>query len=71
MPLWERYQQCLVTTGPTELVLIIDQFEYVMFAGAESPFWMRAWGPHVISNRFVRQSIRKRSEPPAPSGLSR
>lgn len=49
MPLWERYQQCLVTTDPTELVLIIDQFEYVMFAGAEPPSWMRAWGPHVMS----------------------
>jgi hypothetical protein len=49
MPLWERYQQCLVTTDPTELVLIIDQFERVMLAGAEPPSWMRAWGPHVMS----------------------
>lgn len=49
MPLWERYQQCLVTTDPTELVLIIDQFERAMLAGAEPPFWMRAWGPHVMS----------------------
>jgi hypothetical protein len=24
IPLWERYQQCLVTTDPTELVLIIE-----------------------------------------------
>ena len=49
MPLWERYQQCLVTTDPTELVLIIDQFERVMLAGAEPPSWMRAWGHHVMS----------------------
>jgi len=49
MSLWERYQQCLVTTDPAELVLIIDQFERVMLAGAEPPFWIRAWGPHVMS----------------------
>jgi len=24
IPLWERYQHCLVTTDPTELVLIIE-----------------------------------------------
>ena len=42
MPLWERYQQCLVTTDPTELVLIIDQFERVMSAGAAHPSWIRA-----------------------------
>jgi hypothetical protein len=49
MSLWERYQQCLVTTDPTELVLIIDQFERVLLAGAVPPSWMRAWGPHVMS----------------------
>ena len=49
MPLWERYQQCLVTTDPAELVLIIDQFERVVPAGAEPPFWMRAWGRHVTT----------------------
>lgn len=49
MPLSERYQQCLVTTDPTELVLIIDQFERVMSAGAAPPSWMRAWGHHVMS----------------------
>ena len=49
MPFWERYQQCLATTDPTELVLIIDQFERVMLAGAEPPSWMRAWGHHVMS----------------------
>ena len=49
MPLWERYQQCLVTTDPTELVLIINQFERVMPAGTEPPSWMRAWGHHVMS----------------------
>lgn len=49
MPLWERYQQCLVTTDPTEFVLIIDQLERVRLAGAEPPSWMRAWGHHVTS----------------------
>ena len=49
MPLWARYQQCLVTTDPTELVLIIDQFERVMLSGTEPPSWMRAWGDHVMS----------------------
>jgi hypothetical protein len=32
------------------LVLIIDQFERVMLAGAEPPSWMRAWGPHMMSH---------------------
>lgn len=49
MPLWERYQQCLVTTDPTELVLIINQFERVMPAGTVPPSWMRVWGHHVMS----------------------
>ena len=62
MPLWERYQQCLVTTDPTELVLIIDQFERVILAGTEPPSWMRAWGHHVMSHRSVGRSIPKRSE---------
>jgi len=35
MPLWERYQQCLVTIDLTELVLIIDQFERVIPAGSD------------------------------------
>ena len=30
VPLWECYQQCLVTTDPTELILIIDQYKRVM-----------------------------------------
>ena len=49
MPLWERYQQCLVNTDPTELVLIINQLERVIPAGTEPPSWMRAWGDHVMS----------------------
>jgi hypothetical protein len=56
MPLWERYQQCLVTTDPAELVLIIDQLERVMLAGAEPPSWMRAWGQHVV-NQPLRTSV--------------
>jgi hypothetical protein len=49
MPLWELYQQCLAITDPTELVLIIDQFERVTLAGAEPPSWIRVWGGHVAS----------------------
>jgi hypothetical protein len=71
MPLWERYQQYLVTTDPTELVLIIDQFERVMPAGAALPSWMRVWGHHVTNHHSVWRSIPKRSELPAPSGLLR
>jgi hypothetical protein len=56
MPLWARYQQCLVTTDPTELVLIIDQFERVMSAGAAPPSWMRAWGHHV-TNQPLRTAV--------------
>jgi hypothetical protein len=69
MPLWERYQHCLVTTDLMELVFIIDQFERVMLAGAEPPSWMRAWGGHVMS-----QPLRTAVDPqalgaPAPSRL--
>jgi hypothetical protein len=56
MPLWKRYQQCLVTTDPAELVLIIDQLERVMLAGAEPPSWMRAWGDHV-TNQPLRTAV--------------
>lgn len=61
MPLWKRYQQCLATTDPTELVLIIDQFERVMLAGAEPPSWMGAWGRHVTN-----QPLRTAVDPQAP-----
>ena len=49
MPLWERYQQCLVAIDYTELILIIEQFERVVSEGADPPSWMRAWGGHVMS----------------------
>jgi len=49
MPLWERYQQCLVTIDSTELALIIGQLESVMPAGTAPQFWMKAWGQHVMS----------------------
>jgi hypothetical protein len=52
MPLWERYQQCLVTTDPTELALIIEKFELAAQAEVEPPAWMRAWGQHVMSQPF-------------------
>lgn len=58
MPLWERYQQCLVTTDPAELARIIDQFERVMLTGAEPPPWMRVWGVHVM-----RQPLRTAVDP--------
>ena len=56
MPLWERYQQCLVTTDPMELALIVEKFELVERAEVEPPAWMRAWGPHVRSQP-VRTAI--------------
>ncbi len=56
MQLWERYQQCLGTTDPTELVLIIEQFERAVLAGAEPPPWMRAWGDRV-TNQPLRTAI--------------
>jgi hypothetical protein len=49
MPLWERYQQCLVATDPTELALIIEQLERVVPAGTEPPSWMKVGGRHVMS----------------------
>jgi len=65
MALWERYQQCLVTTDPTELVLIIDQFERVMLAGAEPPSWMWAWGPHVMSQPLRTAAVMAAMNHPA------
>lgn len=49
MPLWERYQQCLASTSPEELVLIIEQFERAMLTNTEPPSWMRGLGHHVMS----------------------
>ena len=49
MPLWERYQQCLASTSPEELVLVIAQFERATLIDAEPPSWMRALGHHVMS----------------------
>ena len=56
MPLWESYQHCLAATDPTELFLIIEQFERVVSEGAEPPSWMRAWGDHV-ANQPLRTSV--------------
>jgi len=56
MPLWAHYQQCLVTTDPTEFVSIIDQLESVVPARAEPPSWMRAWGQHV-ANQPLRTAV--------------
>ena len=60
MPLWERYQQCLVTTDPAELTLIIDKFELATPTEIEPPSWMRVWGYHVMS-----QPIRTAVDPQA------
>jgi len=49
MSLWTRYQQCLVTTDPTELAQIIDQFEHVLLAGTKPPSWVKVLGDHVLS----------------------
>ena len=62
MPLWERYQQCLVTTDPTELVLIIEQLDREIPARVEPPSWMKAWGHHVMS-----QPLRTSVDPQALS----
>lgn len=56
MPLWESYQHCLAATDPTELVLIIEQFERVVSEGTEPPSWMKAWGDHV-ANQPRRTSV--------------
>jgi hypothetical protein len=56
MLLWERYQQCLVTSDPTELVRIIEQFERVVSEEAEPPSWMKAWGDHV-TNQPLRTAV--------------
>jgi hypothetical protein len=60
MPLWEHYKQCLVTTDPAELTLIIDKFELATSAEVDPPSWMRAWGQHVMS-----QPIRTAVDPQA------
>ena len=51
MPLWESYQHCLAATDPTELFLIIEQFERVVAEGAEPPSWMKAWEAMWRTNR--------------------
>ena len=56
IPLWESYQHCLAATDPTELFLIIEQFERVVSEGAEPPSCMRAWGDHV-ANQPLRTSV--------------
>lgn len=49
MPLWERYQQCLRSTNPEELISVLDQFEAATPARIDSPSWMRNFGDHVSS----------------------
>jgi hypothetical protein len=60
MPLWERYQQCLVSTDLAELTLIIGKFELATPTDVEPPSWMRVWGQHVMS-----QPIRTAIDPRA------
>lgn len=52
MLLWAHYQQCLVTTDPTEFAFIIDRLESMVPARTEPPSWMRAWGQHVQDQPF-------------------
>ena len=56
MPLWESHQHCLAATDPTELFLIIEQFERVVSEGAEPSSWMKAWGDH-LANQPLRASV--------------
>lgn len=60
MPLWERYRQCLTSTDPTELFLIIEEFDHVGSEGTTPSFWMGAWGDSVKS-----QPIRTAVDPQA------
>src|SRR5262245_11949277 len=60
MPLWDRYQQCLASTNPDKLVLVIDQFERVMHVDIEPPSWIKTWGHHVVS-----QPVRTAVDPQA------
>lgn len=49
MSLWERYQQCMESTNPEELVMAIEQFERATLTGSEPPAWMRPLGHHVMN----------------------
>lgn len=60
MPLWERYQQCLTATDPTELFLIIEQFDHVGLEGPTPPCWMKIRGDYVKS-----QPVRTAVDPQA------
>ncbi len=60
MPLWEHYQQCLVTTDLAELNILIEKVEQVTLAEVEPPSWMKRWGQHVMS-----QPVRTAVDPQA------
>jgi hypothetical protein len=60
MPLWERYQQCLVSTNPDELVSVIEYFEPANTTRIEPPSWLMGLGHHVVS-----QPIRTAVDPQA------
>jgi hypothetical protein len=60
MPLWERYQQCLVSTNPDELVSVIESFGPPNTTRIEPPSWMMGLGRHVVS-----QPIRTAFDPQA------
>lgn len=47
MPLWGRYQECLITTEFIALQQIVEQFERAMLTGPEPPDWMKSWSTHV------------------------
>lgn len=58
MPVWDRYQQCLATSEPAELLQLVEQIERVMLTGPEPPAWMKSWSPHV-----TRQPLRAAVDP--------
>ena len=65
----ESHQHCLAATDPTELFLIIEQFERVVSEGAEPSSWMKAWGDHLANQPFRASVDPQALESPVPSGL--
>jgi hypothetical protein len=60
MPLWERYQRCLVETDPPTLAQLVEQLEAAMPSGPEPPAWMTGWSRYV-----KRQPLRTVVDPSA------
>lgn len=58
MPLWQRYQQCLVSADPETLLSLVVQFDQVALTGSEPPAWMK-----VLSQEVKRQPLRTSIDP--------